>query len=429
MADVHRLLAVALILALVVATPAVADEEEPGGIDAATYLAMFDDADLRGIERPPDEVYDLFIDITGNAGLDARIRAAAAARGYRRRPIASIDLVAVDGLRIQPPAAEAWLELKAAARADGISLKLTSAFRDLRDQQSLFRQRLDGRTSDAAIDATLRFRAPPGYSRHHTGYAIDVGQAGTDRVGFVNTRAYAWLAKDDFARVRAVGFIPGYPEGGENMGPDPEPWELVWVGTGRIVCALGGTHPTGFCDVLFEPRVDDIAWLADLGVTVGCAPGRFCPDDPVTRGEAASLIWRLHGAPPATTAAPFDDVFDRDHFAPAVAWLYEVGLVQGTTAITFSPDDLLSADDVLALFVRLAALDDLPAPNGILGPIADFVAGPVVVGDVGTQISRVEFASILRSAAVRPPRRAAYARPHAALSVGDGREGGNGAGA
>ena len=386
----------AFVVVLLLAPPVAAQDEVPP-IDAATYLSLFDDATLRGVERPADEVYDLFIDIAGDADTDQRIREAAEARGYRRQPVAAIPLVPVDGRELQAPAAEAWLAMKAQARAEGVSLILTSAFRDLNDQAQLFRGRLAGRLSDSGIDSALQFSAPPGYSRHHSGFAIDVGQGGESRSGFIDTRAYAWLSANDFAAAKTFGFIPSYPEDGILMGPDPEPWELVWVGTGRIACALGADFPTGFCDVGPGERADDVAWLVDLGVTVGCAPDRYCPDDAIRRGEAASMLWRLHGAPATDLSTPFVDVYPEDHFAEAVAWLRSVDVVQGTSTNTFSPNDLLTPDQAFALVVRLDALGLKPA--GLGGPVADFAAETVVLGDLGAQVSRGEFASVLRAVA------------------------------
>jgi D-alanyl-D-alanine carboxypeptidase len=386
---------------LVVAAP-VAAQDPPAFVEPAVYLRLFDDADLRGVETPDDEVYDLFVAITGNATLDERIRLAAETRGYVRRPVATTGLVRVDGRRLQSPAAEAWTAMKAAAAADGISLMLTSAFRDLADQQALFRSRLGGGTTDAAIDRALRTSAPPGYSKHHSGYAVDIGEVGATDAGFVNTRAYRWLSEFDFARARLFGFVPSYPVGGEHMGPDPEAWEFVWVGPGRIGCATGAAPVAGFCDVLLEPRSADVEWLADIGVTVGCAPGRFCPDDPVTRGEAASALWRLHGAPASDVRAPFVDVYDSDHFRAAVDWLWANGVVTGTTGQTFSPDDFLTPGDAFALALRLRAFDDRPPATGLPAPPDGLFDSPAVVtevGDLGDHIDRAEFASVLRAAA------------------------------
>ena len=397
-AEIRHVLSLVLLVGLLAAAPAGA-QDGPVFVAPETYLSMFDNADLRGIVRPDDAVYDLFVEITGNSEVDQRVRDAAEARGYTRRPVVTVDLVPVDGRRLRAPAAEAWTAMKAAARLDGISLVLTSAYRDLDDQRALFAQRLGGRTSDAEIEQTLRTSAPPGYSKHHGGYAIDVGQTGGGEAGFANTAAYRWLSEFDFARAKRFGFIPSYPAGGERMGPDPEAWEFVWVGAGRIACATGTDPGAGFCDTGSEPRLDDIAWMADLGVTVGCAPLRFCPDDPITRGEAASLLWRLYGAPIPDAASPFVDIYALDHFRPAVDWLWSVGVVTGTSPRTFSPDDFLAPGEALALVVRLAALDERPTVVGVLRAGPDLVAAPLEVGDLGAEISRAEFASVLRAAA------------------------------
>jgi D-alanyl-D-alanine carboxypeptidase len=395
-ADLRAVLSVTAVAVALVAAPAAA-QDEAAFVAPDTYLGLFDDADLRGIVQPDDEIYDLLVEITGRADLDARIRAAAEARGYVRRPVASVELVTVDGREIQGAAAEAWIAMKSAARADGISLVMTSAHRDLDDQATLFRRRLGGGTSDAAIDRALRTSAPPGYSKHHSGYAVDIGEAGASG-GFVNTRAYRWLSDFDFARAKSFGFVPSYPKGGDNMGPDPEAWEFVWVGAGRIACASDAVTG-GFCDLGVHPRADDVTWLADRGVTVGCAPGRFCPDDPITRGEAASLLWRLHGAPPAGSSSPFVDVYASDHFRPAVDWLWSVGVVTGTSFDTFSPDDFLRPDEGLALVLRLASVDDRPDPAGMLAAAPAGVMASPVLGDLGGHIDRAEFASLLRAVA------------------------------
>ena len=190
--------------ALPAALPSVAGAEqelprEP--LTAAAYLTIWDVAALPGLARPDPALLDVWVAITGDTETDARIREMAEARGYTRQPLVTAALVAVDGRRLQAPAAEAWSALKRAARADGITLTLTSAYRDLRDQRQVFLDRLVGR-SEAGIAATLRFSAPPGFSRHQTGYTIDVGAPGTTRLGFADTAAYAWLAADDFAASR-----------------------------------------------------------------------------------------------------------------------------------------------------------------------------------------------------------------------------------
>ncbi|MGH8912427.1 MAG: D-alanyl-D-alanine carboxypeptidase family protein, partial [Acidimicrobiia bacterium] len=106
--------------------------------------------------------------ITGSDEIDALIRTRAEARGYRPRELATGSLEFVDGHLLQAEAAAAWRELDEAARAAGHRMRLVAGFRDLDTQRSLFLRRLHGH-SETAIDSTLKWSAPPGYSKHHTG--------------------------------------------------------------------------------------------------------------------------------------------------------------------------------------------------------------------------------------------------------------------
>lgn len=389
----------AVLAVLALAAPAQAQESTTRPLvlfGAEDYLSLFHDADLRGVTTPSQELFEAYAQITGDPDTDARIRSAAEQRGYVRQAVATAELARVEGRLLQPMAAEAWSAMVVAARSDGVALVLTSAHRSVAEQRSLFLGRLGGATSDAAVDAALRFAAPPGYSKHHTGFAIDIGQPGAGEGGFLSTHAYAWLSAYDFFNAKRFGFIPSYPIGGSRMGPDPEAWEFVWVGPGRIACAVD-TPAVGFCDTVGHPRAADIEWLADRGVTVGCAPGRFCVDDMVTRGEAAAMIWRLYGGPTAEEAAPFLDVYAADPFAPAVDWLHEAGLVQGTSATTFSPDDPLSPGAALELLVRLDAQTGLPLPVGLRPAKRGTTAlSQSELGELGESLSRGEFATALR---------------------------------
>ncbi len=378
--------AVALLLALVAADVSTVAAQESAGfaVDvpllAPDYLAAFDDGVLGGVVAAGEPV-----SITGDESLDARIRTLAEERGYQRRPVASVALRSVDGRQLQPTAAVAWEELQAAAAADGIGIVLTSAHRSVDHQRRLFRGRLSG-TSDSAIDAALRTAAPPGYSKHHSGYAVDIGQSGPRRGSFHQTAAFSWLADDNYANARRHGWVPSYPVFGGHMGPDPEAWEFVWVGTANIQC-VAFRPADGFCDVPGSAAEHDIEWLARAGATVGCRPDRYCVDSPATRGEVASMAWRLMGAPSPQHFAPFVDVYGSDHFAPAVDWLWSEGLTTGTSATTFSPDRPLTGAELLVLLLRLEAHPGVGArgrPPGVDAPTTSAI------------VTRAELASVLR---------------------------------
>ena len=85
---------------------------------------------------------------------------------------------------------------------------------------------------DEKINEVLTVSSIPGYSKHHSGYAADFG-CGNDYLvySFAETECYEWLSADNFKNSRMYGFIPSYPNNGGVQGPDPEPWEFVWVGS------------------------------------------------------------------------------------------------------------------------------------------------------------------------------------------------------
>lgn len=173
--------------------------------------------------------------VTGDAALDQRIWEIATARGYLLRPVAGPDLASADGVPMQPPAAAAWLELKTAARAAGHHFVVSSAYRSPESQRTQFNSKLRG-TTDEAIDAALTWYSIPGTSKHHGGYALDFRYADGTFGEFRATPDYAWLAADNFHNAKRFGFIPSYPDDVTAQGPNPEPWEFVWVGVDLIEC-------------------------------------------------------------------------------------------------------------------------------------------------------------------------------------------------
>jgi LAS superfamily LD-carboxypeptidase LdcB len=174
-------------------------------------------------------------EVTVNEDLDSRIWAMAFQRGYVLRPVASGVLAIVDGIQMQPEAAAAWKQLKSAARDAGLPFIVLSAYRSPERQRNLFNSKLAG-TSDDAINAALRWYSLPGTSKHHSGYALDFIYPDGTFGEFRQTAGYAWLEKDNFYNAKRFGFIPSYPDDVSAQGPNPEPWEFVWVGVEMIRC-------------------------------------------------------------------------------------------------------------------------------------------------------------------------------------------------
>jgi hypothetical protein len=328
------------------------------------FNQLFDEAELDNLVEPGDAP-----SITGVASVDDTIRRLAEVRGYVRRPVAGGGgLRRADGERVQPPAGSAWQELETAAADAGYDLVLTSAYRSYAVQRSIFLGRLAS-YSETSIEIRLRTAAPPGYSKHQTGYALDVTQLGYSIGNFVYSPGYAWLAADNFTNAKRFGFIPSYPSDATDQGPNPEPWELVWVGYDNLVCF--GHEPSGadpFCDDNSSVFASDIAWAWSESITSGCNPpdnDRFCPDRPVTRGEMAAFLVRSFdigttGDEPANDLFTDDlgSVFERDIEAVAAA-----GITTGCNPPDndrFCPDDTVTRGQMAAFLARALGLGDVP---------------------------------------------------------------------
>jgi hypothetical protein len=171
--------------------------------------------------------------ISGSTTLDNRIWEIAFARGYEMRQTPTSTLSVQDGYAMQSLTASAWEAMQDAASAEGHNIVVHSAYRSITTQRAIFNSKLSG-TSDAAINAVLDYNAPPGASRHHTGYALDIKVFGGTIGGFKDTAAYAWLSANNYYNAKRFGFVPSYPPDAPNQGPKPEPWEYVYVGVETI---------------------------------------------------------------------------------------------------------------------------------------------------------------------------------------------------
>jgi zinc D-Ala-D-Ala carboxypeptidase len=117
-----------------------------------------------------------------------------------------------------PATANAWSAMKAAAMQDGVILEVVSAFRSIERQIDIIRNKLDRKMP---METILTLSAPPGYSEHHTGCAIDINTPGcvATEEEFESTDAFRWLN----ANAGRFGFTLSYPRN-NNLGFIYEPW-------------------------------------------------------------------------------------------------------------------------------------------------------------------------------------------------------------
>lgn len=97
---------------------------------------------------------------------------------------------------------------------------------------------------------------------------------------------------------------------------------------------------------------DAVSWMANKKITLGVNETDFAPDRIVTRWEWAKFLWRLAGNPPAPIDDRFIDIQPWD--ANAIHWMLYHGITRGTTETTFSPDNPVTRAEAATFLFRLA---------------------------------------------------------------------------
>ena len=119
-------------------------------------------------------------------------------------------------------ACNAWQTMQRAATQDGVAMALVSAYRSVTRQREIIEAKLARGDSISCILASV---APPGYSEHHTGRAVDIGTSEEDALDevFETTPAFAWLQ----THAGEYGFVLSYPRS-NRQGFVYEPWHWCW---------------------------------------------------------------------------------------------------------------------------------------------------------------------------------------------------------
>ncbi len=127
-----------------------------------------------------------------------------------------------------------------------------------------------------------------------------------------------------------------------------------------------GTEPqpaTGFVDVPADAYYKDaVDWAVAKDVTAGTSATTFSPNRPCTRAQVVTFLWRAMGEPAAQSAGTFTDVSADSYYAKAVDWAVEKGITAGTSKTTFSPDQPCTRAQVVTFLWR--AMDKPQEMNG-----------------------------------------------------------------
>lgn len=141
---------------------------------------------------------------------------------------------------------------------------------------------------------------------------------------------------------------------------------------------------------------DAVLWAAKNGITGGIGNGLFGPNQPCTRAQIVTFLWRAAGSPEPKAMSSFSDVSADSYYAKAVAWAVENGITTGTGDGKFSPDATCTREQsVTFLFRAIGKLVDSKAEfsdvltdsyyanavawaveNGVTNGIGDGLFGP-----------------------------------------------------
>ena len=97
-----------------------------------------------------------------------------------------------------------------------------------------------------------------------------------------------------------------------------------------------------------------VRWALSQGITTGTADGRFSPNAPCTRAQAVTFLFRASKAS-ADGAPAFSDVAADAYYAEAVRWATDNGITNGTTSSTFSPGSGCTRAQIVTFLWRLYA--------------------------------------------------------------------------
>lgn len=113
-------------------------------------------------------------------------------------------------------------------------------------------------------------------------------------------------------------------------------------------------------DYFYNP----VKWAVKEGITTGVSDTSFAPGDTCTRAHIVTFLWRAFGKPKAVGDNPFVDVPSGQWYSEAVLWAAERGLTNGVSETSFAPDQPCTRAQIVTFLYRIAGEPVLPGSSG-----------------------------------------------------------------
>ena len=95
-----------------------------------------------------------------------------------------------------------------------------------------------------------------------------------------------------------------------------------------------------------------VLWANEKGITNGTSQTTFSPENPCTRAHVVTFLWRAHQMPAAGGSNPFVDVFAGQYYTNAVLWAVSKNITNGKDSSHFGPDDPCTRGQIVTFLYR-----------------------------------------------------------------------------
>lgn len=151
---------------------------------------------------------------------------------------------------------------------------------------------------------------------------------------------------------------------------------------GLCTTAFAAVEDTGYADVPADAWYADAAvYCREYGIMSGTSDTTFDPNTTMSRAMLATVLYRMAGSPVVNGDSGFTDVSPTAYYSDAVAWASQKGIISGYSNGLFGSDDPVTREQIATILWRY---DGSPAPAGTTQPFADQTSiAPYAVSAVG----------------------------------------------
>ena len=189
-------------------------------------------------------------------------------------------------------------------------------------------------------------------NRKGIGVEICYSLSGGERFDRAERNAAKFLAERLYARGWGLDRVRKHQDYADKYCPH-RTLDRGWARFLGMIQAELDALDTGFSDVPMNSwYTNAVIWAAGTGIASGVDAEHFAPDQTCTRAQALTFLWRAMGKPEVAQKAPFTDYPVNAYYADAVSWAYWLSIANGTGGDSFGPDQPCTRGQVITFLWR-----------------------------------------------------------------------------